>query len=218
MSDKPFSPEELRQIESAVRRAEAGGGEIVVYLTQSSDEYHLAAWKGAALGALGGALVAALGYAMLDAWDLWLEVWLVAPAALGGALGYLVGGVCGACRRALIDEDLLEERVKRRAAEVFLGEEVFATPGRDGVLLFLSQFERRVAIFADSGARARAPQAKWDGITRDLSEQIRAGEALRGLLKAIDSCGALLGGETPTGRTDEGNLLEDRPRVEGEER
>jgi putative membrane protein len=56
-----FSPADHAAIESAVREAETrSAGEIVPYAVERSDRYARAVWTAATLGALAGALAAAL--------------------------------------------------------------------------------------------------------------------------------------------------------------
>jgi len=215
---KRFSAEDLRQVEAAVERAEAAtSGELVTYIAGASDAYPLAAWKGAALGAVAGALVATGIFTTLSLWGDWIEAWLSMPALFGGAVGYLLGRFVEPIRRALIDVEILAEHVQRRATEAFLDEEVFQTRDRTGILLFVSVFERRVVVLADSGIRQRVPQAAWDGLVEDLVVAIRSGEAAAGLVAAVDACGGLFAKHRVARRADDANELADSPRLEERE-
>src|SRR5215212_4856765 len=78
---------DLEAIRAAVAEAEQKtSGEIVPYLVEESDGYPSALWKGTALGAFAGALVAEAIFFLVDLWNL-TPLWIAAPTAVGGALG-----------------------------------------------------------------------------------------------------------------------------------
>jgi len=139
MPRKPlFSERDLEAVRQAVAAAEGEtSGEIVPYLVEASDAYEGTLWKGVALGALGAALLAAVAHAVAGMWG-GGALWIALPAAAGGALGFLLTAFVPAVKRGLIPADVLERRVRRRAAVAFVEEEVFSTEERTGILLFLS--------------------------------------------------------------------------------
>ena len=116
---------------------------------------------------------------------------------MGGALGYLLPIAFDPIKRALVDSDLREERVRRRSREVFLQEEVFNTRERTGILLYVSMFERRLEVLADSGIRLMVPGEAWDEIVDLMTEAFDRGDPSAGLLAAVDRCGQILGRERP---------------------
>src|SRR5262245_55265785 len=140
--DHLFTPADLEAIQAAVREAEERtAGEIVPYVVERSDEYPTAAWKGAALGALLGPVLALAAFRWSSLWGLPLVYWIALPAPLGGALGYLLASFLEPLQRWLVGEEILESRARRRAAVAFVEQEVFRTRDRTGILLFLSLFE-----------------------------------------------------------------------------
>lgn len=187
-----FGAAERARIEAAVRAVEAStGGEIVPYVVARCGGDEEAVWKGAAVGSL---LVAALAAAVRWRIELWAGpawLWIVAPAALGGALGVLAAGVPWVARR-LVGREALARRAERRAAEAFVAEEVFATSERTGILLFVAVFERRAVVLADRGIHARVPAGAWDGLIARLTAGLRAGRPAAALVAAIGECGDLL--------------------------
>ena len=191
--DRFFTPSDLEAIQSAVREAEARtSGEIVPYVVERSDEYPSAVWKGAALGALLGPLVALAMHRWSGIWGVPLTYWIATPAPIGGALGYLLTLWLPPVRRWMAGEAVLETRSRLRAAAAFLEQEVFRTRDRTGILLFLSLFEHRVVLLADSGIHQKVEVERWETITRRLAEEIRAGRPGPGLVEAIRACGELL--------------------------
>src|SRR3954468_19596761 len=79
--DKLFSEPDREAVRAAVREAEAGtSGEIVPYVVPASDGYAGALWKGTALGALCGPLLALAAYRLGGFWGTHLNLWIGLPA------------------------------------------------------------------------------------------------------------------------------------------
>jgi putative membrane protein len=87
--------------------------------------------------------------------------------------------------------------------------EVFKTAGRTGILIFLSLFERRVVILADSGIHAAVPPSAWDEIAGRLAASLKRGERGAALVRAIQECGALLERPPLSRAADDANELPD---------
>jgi len=192
-SDRFFSEADREAIRATVREAESRtSGEIVPYVVDRSDEYASAAWKGAALGALLAPLVALALYRSTNIWGIPLAYWIALPAPVGGAVAYLVAAFLPPVRRWLTGEHVLEARVRDRAAAAFLEQEVFLTENRTGILLFVSLFERRVVLLADSGIHQKVEEGQWESITRRLAQEIRHGRPGPALVEAIRACGEVL--------------------------
>jgi putative membrane protein len=190
--DRFFSQADLDAIQAAVREAEGRtSGEIVPYVVERSDEYPTTAWKGAALGALLGPMVALAIHRWTDVWGWPLGLWIALPAPLGGAIGYLLA-LIDSVRRWMAGEHTLDARARRRAAVAFLDQEVFRTRDRTGILLFVSLFERRVVLLADSGIHQKVEEGAWEAITSKLAQGIRGGRPAPALIEAVRGCGELL--------------------------
>jgi putative membrane protein len=211
--DELFTPEAEERIRGAVEKAEGTtSGEIVPYVVAASDSYEGVLWKAAAFGALFFALAAAGIRQFSDLWGPPLALWLTGPPLLGAGLGYLAAGAAEPLRRALIGEEVIERRVRRRAAVAFLEEEIFRTRERTGILIFLSLFEHRVVILGDEGINRRVEKDEWEGIVDDLVSRIRAGETVEGLVAAITRCGELLERRGVAIREDDADELRDHLR------
>lgn len=215
--DRFFTQADLDAIQSTVREAEARtSGEIVPYVVERSDEYPSAAWKGAALGALLAPLVALGIHQWSSVWGLPLAWWIALPAPVGGALGYLLTSWLAPVRRWMAGEETLEMRARRRAAVAFLEQEVFRTRDRTGILLFLSLFEQRVVLLADSGIHQKVEEERWEAITRRLAEGIRSGRPGPALVEAIRACGELLERHGVERRADDQDEISNELRREKE--
>lgn len=214
--DRFFSQADLDAIQAAVQEAEGRtSGEIVPYVVERSDPYQNALWKGAALGALLGPMAALAIYRWTNVWGWPLEAWMVLPAPLGGAVGYLLA-LLQPVRRWMAGEHILDLRARRRAAVAFLDQEVFRTRDRTGILLFVSLFERRVVLLADSGIHQKVEEGAWEAITRRLAQGIRSGRPAPALLEAIRACGDLLQRHGVEIKADDTDELSDELRRERE--
>jgi putative membrane protein len=188
-----FRDKDLESIRAAVAEAEGKtAGEIVPYVVDASDGYSNAVWKGSALGAIAGPLVAEALYLLGRFWGGTTPLWIALPAAAGGAIGFLLATFVPVVKRWLAGGDLLDLRTRQRAQRAFLEEEVFRTRDRTGILLFLSLFEHRVVVLGDSGINRQVEQRHWDGIIQSVVAGIRAGRPGEALVLAIRQCGELL--------------------------
>ena len=160
-----FSPADHAAIEAAVREVEAqSAGEIIPYAVERSDRYARAIWTAATLGALAGSLAAAVIRWSGEFWGGPVALWIALPPATGAALGWLAAFILPALRRLLVPPEVLAERVRQRAAQAFVEEEVFRTRDRSGVLIFLSLFEHRVVVRADRGLDGVVSPREWEEV------------------------------------------------------
>ncbi len=189
-----FSPADHAAIEAAVREAETrSAGEVVPYAVERSDRYARAVWTAATLGALAGALAAALIRWSGDFWGGPVALWIALPPATGAALAGLAAFALPALRRLLVSPEVMAERVRQRAAEAFLAEEIFRTRDRTGILIFVSLFERRVVVRADRGLDGVVTPGEWEEIVAGIAAGMRRGEPGAALADGIRRCATLVG-------------------------
>ncbi|WP_028567014.1 TPM domain-containing protein [Salisaeta longa] len=206
------------RIRAAVAAAEERtAGEIVPYVVTQSDDYEIAVWRGAVLGALLGS-IGTVGFATW--YTGWAFAWLYEPAgalllpALTGLLGALLGNYVPAVMRRLVGRTLLDVRVHRRALQAFLTEEVFNTRDRTGILLFVSLREHRIEVLGDTGINAQVPPEAWADVVATLRHHIKtAGDLTAGLVDAIEQCGRLLERKGVAIRPDDTDELSNRVRT-----
>jgi putative membrane protein len=169
-----FPPSEREALRLAVADLERRtAAEIVPFVVARSDRYANADWKGATLGALAGALVAVALHRALGLWGLDPALWIALPPAAGAALGWLASRL-PFFTRALVGKERIDEQVRRRAESAFLAEDLAATASRQGLLLFVSLFERRVLVLPDLGLRGRIPAAAWDGVAAGIAGRLKS--------------------------------------------
>jgi len=213
-----FTEAERARIAEAVRAAEEHSrGEIVTAVTDASDDYTGAVWRGAAFGALVGPLILVL----IDwATGVWSNPapWLMLLAAAGGCAGGLLAVRSSAVLlRWLAPEEELDLRVARAARSAFLEHEVFNTRDRSGVLLFLSLLERRVVVLGDSGIDAVVAPEEWSEIVAGIVAGIRAGRPAEAVVEAVERCGTLLQRTGLERRVDDRDELDNAPHIEDAE-
>jgi putative membrane protein len=189
-----FSAADHAAIAAAVREVEAQSAvEIVPYAVERSDHYLVALWHATTLGSLLGAVAAAVAHWTGEFWSGPLALWIALPPAAGAALGWLVTLTVPALRRALVPHEVQVTRVRQRAAQAFLDEEIFQTRDRTGVLIFISLFERHVVIRADRGLAAVVAPAEWEEIVAAIAAGMRRGQPGPALAEGIRRCASLAG-------------------------
>ena len=220
MAAKPLlTEEEARRVTEAVAAAERKtGGEIVTAIIAESDDYGFrelvfaivvgaAAWSVAI--ACTPAFEALLGRLFWSPRSWMLSISQGAVGLLVGALAYLAAQL-PALDRLIVSKRAMRDAVGKRARRHFMESGAYDTVDRTGILLFVSQLERRVELIADRGIDAQVDPATWQSIVDRLTAAIRAGHSGDGLVAAVDACGAVLEGRVAR-RADDTNELDDRP-------
>jgi len=200
---------------SATQEAEKDtGGELVCVIVNRCDSYQAPFWQATALGALGGALAAAIWYQFGGVWPITPLFWILLPPGLGAALGLLAVGLLPSLHRWLIPPLVLARRVDRRAAAAFLGEEISNTRDRTGVLLFVALFEHEIRILPDRGVDEQVPVEEWQQIVARLTGELRRGHSKgEAIVEAIQACGTVLVEHRVARREDDQNELDNEPRL-----
>jgi putative membrane protein len=201
-----LNAEETARVAEHVARAERGtAGEIVVVLAERSDGYER---HRAAASFTATLLSALLLYFFVPALpELWV---LCAEAPLMVLYWWLTGQ--RSLTRALVPARLQRDAVLARAEQAFIEQGVTETRERSGVLLFLSETERRVELLADRGIHERVGTEVWQGLVANVVTAIRSGHAAAGITQAVDAIGVSLAAHFPPS-PDDVNELPDAPRT-----
>lgn len=211
---RQFTDEELAAIRAATQEAEEQtGGELVCVIVDRCDAYPSPMWQAMAMGALGGALAATVGFWYGSFWSPSPITWILAPPFLGAAVALLAVWLIQPLRRGLVASDVLDNRVSRRAAAAFLSEQIFDTRDRTGVLLFVALFEHQIRILTDRGLDDWIPEQDWQPIADRLTDDLRRGNRTQAIVRAIQEIGLLLIERGVARRTDDQNELDDEPRI-----
>jgi len=107
--------------------------------------------------------------------------------------------------RVHIDQKCSGDPVKR-AIKVFKKLRMDTTEQRNGVLLYLSFSDRKLAIIGDEGINQLVPLDFWDSTKEQMILDFRNGEFTQGIVKAIGSAGKQLGQYFPLLENDENEL------------
>ena len=107
-----------------------------------------------------------------------------------------------------------ERDSRMRALEVFGRLQVWDTPGRTGVLLYLALDRHRIEIIADRGVPAQAHE--WEAVCRRLQQRLAQKEYAEGLVAAIQGIEAIMrrylaDEATPGGSREGSDGLSNRP-------
>lgn len=160
-------------------------GELVTVITRCSDDYRYIPYLWAALLAL---LVP--GILSLD------------PGLIPVKLHYLLQ-ICvflGAAalfnwlplKIRLIPPAVKQLRAHRLAREQFFLQKLHSTPGRSGILLFVSVAEHYVEIIADKGINDVVSDNAWEAIVEHFVADVKNNRVVAGFVTAISACGELL--------------------------
>lgn len=200
---KLLSEEDKTEIAGAVHEAEAGtSGEIVFALSDASAHYHHELLQGAIIGMVAvAAIYLALPLQHTIGILLWMQ--LVSFAVFYAALPHLP------LRRWVIPAREMDIRVHEAAFIEFYSSGLYRTRESNGILIYLSVFERRVVVVGDRGIHEKLGEQHWDEVRNKIIEGIRQGKAREGICSAIRSCGEALAKHFPH-QPDDVNELPDQ--------
>lgn len=149
----------------------------------------------------------AAAFAVLEFWPDQPPV-LALLAELGVGLGaFLVLGV-PALQRRLVSPAAAERAVHARAFQLFAERGLYGTRGRTGLLIFVSELERRVVLLGDATLHAELGQKGWQQEIERLIGRIREGRLSDGLLEVLAELEPRLSAVAPP-RADDANELPD---------
>jgi putative membrane protein len=185
-----FTAEEEKRVSAAIETAEhKTSGEILAVVANRSDDYMYVPY-----------LVAAL-VALLVPWPFIYFTWksvqwiyMVQLLVFAGVVALLLPG---GWRMWFVPASVKRMHAHRRAMEQFIAQNIYTTPGRTGVLIFVSLAERYAEIIADTGIHAKVPEGTWQTIIDQLTADLARDEAARGFVTAVEACGALLAHHFP---------------------
>jgi putative membrane protein len=188
-----FSDEQKQRIEKAVQNLEAKtSGEMVPYIVPDSDNY-VEGTLYTIISFLIIGVVMIMGASlvwMLPAGITIIEILIFLVVMM--FMGFLMSFIFPSIRIQMVSNNTVERRVMQRAETAFLQREIFNTGKRIGILLFISELERKVIILADSGINKLVPDEDWQKIVDDLIKNIKNKETADGIVNAINQCTELL--------------------------
>lgn len=106
-------------------------------------------------------------------------------------------------------EDHIEEDVLDHAAFIFEELAMHRTKDRNGVLIYLSVADRKLAVIGDEGINQRVPENFWNDVLGLLKLHLAAGRAADGLIEAVHMVGEKLRTQFPLQADDRNELSND---------
>lgn len=213
MAHRPFLDQaESAALEQAIAVLEAKTGvQVVTAVIGKADSYVELPWKAFALGAALAALVLVVADALSPRWTGADDALIFAVAILGvGAVSALLAVAAPPYARLFLRATRRDLEVRHYAQAFFLRRELFATRGRDGILLLVSLFERKVEILPDVGLHARYDSADWRTVIDAMTPLLRGRRCFGALQQGVARLQALLLAKGMSAAPG-GNELADRP-------
>jgi putative membrane protein len=193
------SEADQERIATAIAEAEGRtSGEIVAVIAEASGSYFATSVLWAAVAALGVPLPLML-------WT-WWPIQTIYMIQIATFIGLALILSYPPWRLALTPRSVKHRQAHRRALEQFLAQNLHTTPGRTGVLIFVSVAERFAEILADAEINRHVPPETWATVVGDLTGRIGEGEPAKGFLNAIEAAGGLLAAHFPPGHRADSKL------------
>ena len=105
-------------------------------------------------------------------------------------------------RRLFCSGERLERQVKELAQLQFLNQGVTQTRGRTGVMVLVSQLEKRVSVVADSGVMRAADDEKWKGLMEKIQDGFEGDDLSATAVQAVEKLGKFLAEPLPVAEDD----------------
>ena len=205
---KYFSENDFEIIEKAIQQAESKSrGELVMMVTKSSASY----WENYLLRTLTFLIVGTFlsflesyylgfseGLSHLYEWQFGFTVLALGVTSFSGI------------SRKLISKKTFQKKVHSRAVKEFFKQGLTKTEEATGILIFVSEFEKRVQILADSGINAKVEPGVWQKQVNEIVAGIKVRNSGPIVAKAIEEIGDLLAHHFPS-RGENPNELPNRP-------
>ncbi len=200
-ADNFFTAEENVQIAGAIEEVEKNtAGEIAVMVVDESDSYPEGnILSGVIIGGLVSLIVTEFFFA--DS----LTIFMIFFAAFSLAIGWMTE-YFPALKRTFIPRNRMDELVREQAVQSFYEKGLHKTMDATGVFFFISLFEHKVWVLADSGIYGRISQQELQLYASDMADGIRQGNAAEILCRKITSLGEVLAKHFPVNPDDENEL------------
>ena len=190
MKNQLFSNTEKEKIEAAIQVAEKKtNGEIVVHVSKQSVSYLIGAFLcSLSLGITSLILETISNLYLTNEVSGFEKLFSVGIFIVGFVLAYFVPNVC----IIFVPQNEIYKRVIQKAQLIFLEKELFKTKDRTGLLIFISQLERKVEVLGDTGINNQIAPAQWENIVNEITLGIKNKNASDGIIKGISLASELL--------------------------
>ncbi len=183
-----LSDDDKSQLEKRIAEAEKLTKiQIVLATVKRSDSYPEIPWKAFALGvSITGLLVFSLDM-ILFSWIQDIAV-LVSVVAILAVAAFVVQMTILFPRfaRLFLSGSRAESETRQYADSLFLSRELFSTVRRTGILLLISQFERKVIILPDKGLRSYVSDDDLKRIIGQMKRSLQQNKFRQAMEIALD--------------------------------
>jgi putative membrane protein len=197
-----FAEHAKKRAADAVKAVEAQtAAEVVVAVRRLSGSYRAADYHAGF-----GAMAVVVGYMLVAP-----QIFTLGQMALDGLAAFVIGALLSAnvshVRRLLVRRRTLDANVDAAARAAFYDLGISRTSGRNGILVFLSAFERRCTVVPDIGVDPKSLGEDYDEACRAIADAARTMD-LEAFLAAVEKLGPPLATAMPR-RADDVNELPD---------
>jgi putative membrane protein len=199
-----FQPEAKSRVSAAIKEIELQtSAEIVVSVRRTSGKYRDVDYLTGFVIALG-----MLSF-MLFSKQVFPIRWFPIDVAAAFVLGTLLSAALTPYKRLLVSKRRASERVHAAACEAFIKMGVSRTRGRTGILVFVSLFERRVAVVPDVGVDVAALGEEWTRAVAALDGSLGFSADFELFVAALRALGPVAKSAMPRADDDENELPDD---------
>ncbi|MFZ8934045.1 MAG: TPM domain-containing protein [Bacteriovoracaceae bacterium] len=193
-----FSDQDKEKIRRSVIEAEKKtSGEIVPVIIRASDAYPGSYYRSALLWGF----VCVLCCYFFEATHT-VMFWCFSASILAGyLLCYL-----DFYKKLFITKQEMEEEFSQRAYQSFLMNGVSQTKERNGVMLYISAFEKKAMIVSDTGIEEKIKPGTWEKVITDLISLMKTKDYTSAICQAVTQLGTLLNEHFPDHKDDEDEL------------
>jgi putative membrane protein len=197
LASKFLTASEKEKIINAVKNVEKiTSGEIVPMVVSSSYHYPVSNIIGSFIISM---IISLAAVFILQNQYLWL---FLAVFMVSFVIFHEVVNLILPVKRLFISDKEIKEEVEEAAITSFYNKGLSNTRDKTGVLIFISVFERKVWVLADSGINKKVPQDTWKSIVDIIIDGIRGKKQGDAIVKAITIVGDILKSHFPV-RTDD---------------
>ena len=207
------------KIEKVVKAAEAGTtGEIVPFIARSSSDYKATKILSVNIISMVLATTITIGMGILGFFSQWGPVNLSFMDFLPGLFMYLIlfmtfyviayplSSYFPTLYRFFLSKKQLKEEIKESAITAFYVNELNKTKQQNGVIIYVSVFEKMVWVLGDSGIHSLAGESAFQKIADTLGSNIKNGDLCDAICTAVTETGDLLAVHYPPSKTDTNEL------------
>src|SRR5438552_1495559 len=206
-----LSRAETETIDAAIARVEGRTGvQVVTAIVSMAAAYAELSWLAFALGVSLAALVSVLVDRVRPDWiTAHVALLSTVPVLAAGATSAIAAAFVPAYARLFLRPALRDLEVRHYAQSLFLRRELFKTQARNGILILVCMFERKVEILPDVGLYGKVASEDWERVVAAMAPLLRHGRFADALHAGLAMLGKVLAAKGFAGRLGRENELPD---------